>query len=152
MSRHVLLLKKYKDYAVPIALALGLIATTDKSEVDKCDLIAHVPIHVDKRKVRGFDQAEEIAIILSTLLNKPCSNALVKTQNIELHSAGGLMDRIVRVKGLYSCDEAFHGERILLVDDIATTGLDLAECAKILHEKGTSTVNGLVGGRTVFRI
>ena len=153
MTKHVLSLKTDREYAVPIALAQALILHVYSLDIDEIDAIAHVPIHQEKKRDRGFDQGEEIATHLSTILEKPRSNVLVKTQNIILHSIpGGLMARREKVRGLYGSSALLHRERILLVDDIATTGLDLAECAKVLKQAGAGQVNGLVGGRAVFRI
>ena len=101
-------------------------------------------------KLAGFDQAEEIGTGLAGLLNIQFSNLLVKTKNISLHEVTSLPEKIEAVKGLYSCDAKLHGERILLVDDTATTGLDLGECAKVLRQHGASGICGFVGGRTVF--
>jgi predicted amidophosphoribosyltransferase len=153
MTEHILSLKTTREYAIPIALAQALVLRAYGLDIDDIDAIAHVPIHEEKKRSRGFDQAEEIANHLCVMLDRPHSDVLVKTQNIILHSIpGGVMARREKVKGLYGSSALLHGERILLVDDVATTGLDLAECAKVLRQAGADVVNGLVGGRAVFRI
>jgi len=152
MSKHIRALKTDKEYAIPIALAQALMIKNQQVGFDSIDMIVSIPIHADKRRTRGFDQAEEIGTNLARLLSKQFSNILVKTQNISLHEITSLPDKIEKVKGLYSCDRTLHGERLLIVDDTATTGLDLGECAKILRQSGASLVRGFVGGRTVFRV
>jgi len=120
-------------------------------ELSGVDFIVSVPLHPDKRIERGFDQAEEIGQKLASLLNKPFISPLVKTRNVSIHSIPRLMDKLEAVKGLYSCTRNCDDKQFLLVDDIATSGLDLAECAKALKESGAFKVDALVAGRTVFR-
>jgi predicted amidophosphoribosyltransferase len=151
MTSHVLQLKRDREYAVPIAQALALIATNSYKDLLDVDLVVPVPLHSTKRTERGFDQAEEIGRALSLLLNRPIGCHLVKTRNVSIHSIPRLMDKINEVEGLYSCSEDLGEKSVLLVDDVATSGLDLGECARVLRLSGASRVRALVGGRTVFR-
>jgi len=151
LTRHVLALKKDQKYAIPIALALSLTLHNRYRELLDVHFIVPVPLHPDKRTKRGFDQAEEIGQKLASLLSKTFISPLVKTRNVSIHSIPRLMDKLEAVKGLYSCTGDYDGKQLLLVDDIATSGLDLAACAKALKESGAFKVDALVAGRTVFR-
>jgi len=151
MSQHIRLLKQNRDYAVPIAKGLELIMVKKHRDLLSSNLIIPVPLHSVKKARKGFDHAEEIASQLATLLEKRFANPITKTIDLEMHTINHLPDKIEAVRGLYTCTKAFNKERILLIDDTATTGLDLSECAKVLRQQGASEINALVAGRTIFR-
>jgi len=151
MTKHVLSLKNSQGYATPVAQAMALTVKKKYAELLDADLIVPVPLHADKKAQRGFDQAEELGRLLGCLLRKPFANPIVKTRNESIHSIRQLPEKMERVKGLYSCSESLKRKRILLIDDIATSGLDLGECAKVLRQSGALQINALVAGRTVFR-
>ncbi len=151
ISRHILRFKDQRDYAFPLGLAMALYIRKIAPELSGYDAIVPVPIHPDKRLQRGYDQAEEMAKVLSCQIGVRVITPIRKVTNLSLHTVPTLPDKIAQVKGLYECAQELSAKKVLLIDDTATTGLDLGECAKALKEKGSSQIRGLVAGRTVLR-
>ena len=106
----------------------------------KYDLISWVPCSAKRRWARGFDQAELLAKHLSKELGVPCVPVLKKVRNTPKQSQmPNAARRRGNVLGAYKAwnPEAFSGKRILLVDDILTTGATLSECGKVLRIAGS---------------
>lgn len=104
------------------------------------DLISWVPCSKRRRRKRGFDQAELLAKALAKELNAEAACTLVKIRNNQAQSrTAGAAQRRSNVLGVYRAyaPERFAGRRILLVDDIITTGSTLSECGKTLRLAGS---------------
>jgi predicted amidophosphoribosyltransferase len=97
-----------------------------------------VPSNESEKKLRGFNEAEEIVKIISEKLHIPYSlDSLTKTkgQNNEL----GCFK--------YSSNEKIKGKTILLIDDLYITGIKMEECAKVLKNNGAKNVYGITASR-----
>ena len=108
-----------------------------------CDLVTWVPLSRRKKKKRGYDQAELLAKGAAALLGLDCERILYK--NKETKTQSRLKDRKERadnVKGAYSLRDKklVEGKRILVVDDIVTTGATLSECCRVLKKAGAEAV------------
>ena len=125
------------QYAAMIAEALK------RDRMENYDEICWVPVHALRRLKRGYDQAELIVRELAEITGKPCRRYLVKTKNTGRQSRiKGAAARRANVTGAYRA--AHKGElrakRLLLVDDIITTGATASECAKTLLAAGADRV------------
>ncbi len=98
------------------------------------DVITYVPLHKIRQKERGYNQSELLARELSYLLELPLECLLVKTKNNPPQHTTDAKHRSENVKNVYKVkDEArIENRRILLIDDIITTGNTLGECARML--------------------
>lgn len=109
------------------------------------DLAAWVPLSRKRRRRRGFDQAERLAREAASELALPVRGLLEKVRDNAPQSH--LEDEAARranVQGVYRLrEEDLSGLRILLVDDVVTTGSTLGECARLLREAGATRVWGL---------
>lgn len=106
------------------------------------DFVTAVPVSRRRRKTRGYNQSELIARRAADLLALPYRESLVKTaDNREQHRLAK-QERHRNVQGVYSAAQkgVVQGARILLVDDIVTTGATLGECAKVLYLAGAQSV------------
>lgn len=104
------------------------------------DLISWVPCGRGRRRRRGFDQAELLAKALAEALHVPAVRTLEKIRNNQAQSrTGSAAQRRANVAGVYKAYKPaqFSGKRILLVDDIITTGATLSECGKTLLLAGS---------------
>ncbi len=105
-----------------------------------------VPVPLDKkrRRERGFNQAEVLAENIGPMWD--CLQRKVHDR----HQAGlNRRERLTNVIGLFSLKEGFdvRRKRLVLIDDVATTGATLNECAKVLLEAGAKEVSALVLAR-----
>lgn len=116
----------------------------DENQIS-CDIITWVPLSKRRLRKRGYDQARLIAEDLAERLGMESSPLLKKRVNTKPQSRTGNMEkRRVNAAGVYVCPDpdAVRGKRILLVDDIVTTGVTLSECARVLKAAGAAEVVG----------
>jgi len=124
--------------------------TVDESDVS-CDSITWVPLSSKRKRKRGYDQAELLARALSARTGIPCERMLVKTRNNTAQSgAKSAAERLENVKDVYALHKgaSVAGRRILLVDDILTTGATAGECARVLKNNGAAYVCAAALART----
>ena len=108
-----------------------------------CDSITWVPLSRRRLRRRGYDQARLLAEEAAKRLGLPCKRLLRKKKNNPSQSGTGNAEKRRRnVKGVYETmkDAEITGKRILLVDDIVTTGATLSECASVLKAAGAKAV------------
>lgn len=125
----------------------------DNSDLAHMSLIIPIPLSKKRRLERGFNQAEILASILAKKSGKRlASDNLVRTIHTPMHRAA--MDRKAREMSVKNAFEVKHpkvvrNERILLVDDIFTSGATASNCAKVLKKNGASEVNVITLARAV---
>lgn len=113
-------------------------------KLKKYDIILIVPISNKRKKERGYNQSEllakEIAKIISVKIEK---NKILKIKNTLPQSTLNKIQREENVKGVYKAIqiEKIRNKKILIFDDIYTTGNTVNECAKVLVEKGIKREN-----------
>lgn len=115
-----------------------------------CDIITWVPLSAKRFRSRGYDQAKLIADALSELIGIRCVRLLKKTRHNPAQSGTGSAEkRKANVSGVYSAvnTNELVGKRILLVDDIVTTGATLSECARMLIQQGCAEVQAAAVAR-----
>ena len=115
-----------------------------------CDSITWVPLSRQRLRTRGYDQARLLAEDLSRRLSVPCEPLLRKKRNNPRQSVTGNAEKRRRnVKGVYEAlpSADLKGKRVLLVDDIVTTGATLSEAASVLRKAGAASVIGLTLAR-----
>ena len=104
-------------------------------------LVTWVPLSEERKKERGYDQAERIARQLAAALHLPCAPCLRKAKPNRVQHFLNRGERAGNVRGVYASDgEEAAGKNVLLVDDIVTTGATLAECAEVLFRSGAAAV------------
>lgn len=107
------------------------------------DLITWVPLDKGRLRQRGYDQAELLAKQAAEQLRQKCVPLLKKKRGVKPQSGTGSPERRrANIAGAYSVIDsaAVEGKRILLIDDIVTTGSTLSECAKTLLLAGAEVV------------
>ena len=107
------------------------------------DFVTSVPLSAERKKERGYDQSELVAAKLARELGVPYRASLKKVRGNRVQHLLGRLERAENVKGVYRLvgQDAADGKRILLVDDIVTTGYTLAECASVLLCGGAADVS-----------
>lgn len=113
--------------------------------------VVYVPLPLKRELKRGYNQSRELAYHLSKILNIPLiENALGCNTKRKMQHKTSLKDRFLNVKGVFYPNISLKGRRVLLVDDIKTTGATLSECARALLKAGAHEVY-CVTGLTVKR-
>ena len=115
------------------------------------DLLAFVPVHVAKRRQRGFDQAELLARAIGRMLKMPVAPAVQRASRTAAQHKLGRQARATNVGGAFVVSDAnrarVRGKWIVLIDDVVTTGATLSGCAAALYEVGAAAVSALTFAR-----
>ena len=113
----------------------------DRADVD---VLTYIPISPRRRRKRGFDQVELLTQKVAQELNIPCVAAIKKVRHNRPQSGiVGDAQRRANVLGAYAVTdgEAVRGKRVLLFDDIVTTGATAGEAARVLLTAGAREVH-----------
>ena len=118
---------------------------------EQLDCIVPVPLHPKRLRSRGFNQSLELSRILGRAITLPVEHqALIKTRHTPPQSMMGRKQRLKSLKKTFEARKSLvKGQRILLVDDIMTTGTTLEECTRTLLRAGASQVRVVFLARAV---
>jgi ComF family protein len=127
---------------------IGL-ADLETGEIPAYDILVPIPMHKEKRILRGYDQAEQIALSLGSKLNIPVSCGLL--ERVRKTAAMSKLGRDERMHNLQCAFEVssnrvedIKGKSVLLVDDVFTTGSSADACAEVLFAGGAASVDLIV--------
>jgi ComF family protein len=144
-------LKKLKYGGVDLATARELaqplaaqLAHTYRKSRWKVDIVVCVPSSAERLKERGFNQSELLARMFSRLAWIPYRDVLTRRFEVEQAQAAlrTAKERAANLEGIFAA-QGVAGLRVLIVDDVSTTGTTLNECAKALRQGGAVEVYGL---------
>ena len=114
------------------------------------DLIIPLPLHPERLRERGFNQALELARPLSKALHIPIdATSCTRTRNTPAQANLAWREREKNIRGAFHCSADFGGKQLLLIDDVMTTGASLNECARTLKLHGANSVTVLVLARAL---
>jgi ComF family protein len=118
------------------------------------DLVIPVPMHWLRVLMRGYNQAELLARKLSRMRGIPYANPMRKKFLVRRQSALRGSARRKNVEGVYSVKRSHEvaGKKVLLVDDVYTTGSTANVCARLLKQAGASYVAVIALARTDRRV
>ncbi|MDD5043522.1 MAG: ComF family protein [Patescibacteria group bacterium] len=113
--------------------------------------IVPVPLHLKRRAERGFNQSELLAREVADFLSLPFRSDVLK--RVKYTPPQVSLDgekRRVNLKDAFYCDPSInlHNKKILLIDDVFTTGSTFNECARVLKKSGAALVWGLTIARS----
>ena len=121
--------------------------------IDEADFVVPVPLHWRREYQRGFNQARELA----RQLGPPVVDALQRRRatraQVELAAdrrVANVAGAFARRKGVFR-SSSIQGKRILLIDDVSTTGATLEACAQVLKEDGAADIYALTAARVSTR-
>lgn len=130
----------FAKYLVPYMVEY--MVDTLNSTAWKVDCVTFVPMHAKAQKKRGYNQARLLAELIAERYDTKCLQLIVKNKETPNQARLKKSDRIENLKNAYESVEKAP-DKILLVDDVMTTGATLNECAKILKRNGTKIVYAL---------
>ncbi|GAB3572782.1 ComF family protein [Spirosoma luteolum] len=126
-----------------------------KQETSLCnewDLLVGVPMHKSRYRQRGYNQAELIAEGLAESMDIPVGRDVLRRTHFKAsQTRKSRVERWENVKTVFSVQNAaeIHQKRIVLVDDVLTTGATLEACAVELLRAGSQSVSIITLGATV---
>jgi ComF family protein len=129
----------------PLAEELGgLLAATrsDAFTAHRPEVVVPVPLHWLRRWGRGYNQSEAVARVLADRLGLPCRTWLIRTRPTPTQRAQSAAARWENVRGAFRARRgaALQGARVLLVDDVLTTGATGDAAATALRQSGAAQV------------
>ena len=113
------------------------------------DALIPVPIHPERRKERGFNQSSEIAFWLGAKVGVKVEEGLVRVKASTPQARLRRAERLRNLRGALALAPGFdpRGRRLLLCDDVFTTGATADACARVLKQAGAEEVAALTVAR-----
>lgn len=155
--RQAILSLKFKSHTrLALPMAGWLKETLYKERLQRSyDLIVPVPLHPQRLYERGYNQAELLSGNLAALLKKRhAPEALSRIDNAIQQSTLTAAGRAANIRGAFEClhPGIITGQRVMLIDDVLTTGSTASECARVLLKSGCTQVIVLTVGTVPYEV
>lgn len=150
----IVLLKYNRVYSLAGPLGGWLAQVVKQSpELAEADALVSVPLHRRRQRARGYNQAELLAKQLAKWVRLPVEAGWLERVK-DTPSQTGLtpLQRVENVRGAFTTTTKLDRRRILLLDDVCTTGATLNTCARVLKQAGAETVQAVTLARVVQEI
>ncbi|NSW86035.1 MAG: ComF family protein [Syntrophobacteraceae bacterium] len=124
----------------------------EKEGTGAVDLVLPVPLHVRRVRQRGFNQSGLLSKCLATRLGLSVRFDVIARKNwTEPQTRLDREQRLKNVRGAFRVEKpsVVRGLRVLLIDDVYTTGTTLGECARVLRRAGATAVHALTVSRAI---
>lgn len=145
-ARRLIIRLKYervREAAAPLARAMAMLMSGEE------EVLVPVPTTKRRERQRGFNQAAVLCEQIADILGMPMDNALSRTDDrMSQVLLSGVMRRR-NVEGTMRARDSVCGKRVLLIDDVYTTGATAAEAARALREAGALSVGVFAAARSV---
>lgn len=144
--QHILHQLKYNNHP-EIGVRLGKLygkELTDSGYGEKFDLIIPIPLHKSRLRMRGYNQSAKFAEGLSGSLKIPWDESIAeRIKRTTTQTRKTKIERWENVKDVFviKCPEKVRGKRVLLVDDVITTGATLEACGNKLMDYGCTEIS-----------
>lgn len=116
----------------------------------EADCIVPMPLHRQRLADRGFNQAVELGRVVSRSGGVPLLlHSVVRDMSTPMLAGLRLQARRRTVRGAFRAVESFDGRRVIVLDDVMTSGATLDELARTLKQRGATQVTNLVVARTL---
>lgn len=142
-SKNLIHAFKYNDKTNHAKLFAKLIYTKYKEDFSDIDIIVPVPMNRFKRIYRYYNQSQLLAQEIGALMNyQIIPDLLIKTKITKPQASLSKLQRKNNLKGsiIYNVKYDINKKKILLVDDVYTTGSTIAFCSKLLKQNGATSI------------
>lgn len=121
-----------------------------RAERPAADVLIPVPLARSRQRERGFNQALEIAKPLSRWTGIPLlADTAIRVRDTPPQASLAWSERAKNIRGAFACAKALTGRRVIVIDDVMTTGASLEEFAKTLKRAGAASVENWLIARTL---
>lgn len=146
---------KYYDNIFLAKKLIGFLLNKITLEINNFDIICAVPLHKSRLKSRKFNQSILLAKEIEKKFNKKLYYDLIfRTKNTATQASLKSKERTKNLKNAFAFNEKYSSliknKKILLIDDVMTTGVTVENCAKILKKAGAQKVIVVVVAKRVF--
>ena len=133
---------KYGNSRALADVFAGLLVERVERKFFEVDLITCVPLSGPKRDERGFNQAQLLAEKIAQKVDVPFLDLILQERETQDQSRLQAAERRKNVKGVFSVhrDQLPKAARIILVDDVFTTGSTVNECSRVLKKAGADSI------------
>jgi ComF family protein len=152
-GRDIILALKYRN-ADFLKKDIGVLLKNNNPEI--CEFasdssLVPVPIHYFRRVKRGYNQAEVIAQAIAKISSGSVVVNALKSKNKKSQTKLKSGERLLNVKNMFECSAESDGmaksRRVVLVDDVSTTGATVRECCRVLYGAGFENLHVLTLAR-----
>ncbi len=146
---HALKFQGRRALAVPLGALMADVARSDPM-LRRAKAAVPVPLHAKRLRERGFNQSELLALEVGRTFRLPVLTGVMRRMvSTEPQSTLTLDDRRANVRGAFRATSEVPAERMLLIDDVISTGFTASECARQLLKAGAEGVCVLAAALTV---
>lgn len=132
---------KYRGvYRLADDMAAAMVRAYQAIEPTGVELVTPVPMHPKRLKRRGYNQSEWLARRVAARMNLPVECVLARVRNTPQQARLSGERRHRNVEGAFSLIGSVSGKRVLLIDDVRTTGATAQACAEVLRAGGAVNV------------
>lgn len=154
VARHLVHDLKYRDRVDLAPMMAGWMVRAASAEIAAADAILSVPLHRMRIFRRMFNQSAELARHVARLSDKPfLAEALVRRKRTQQQVGLTANQRSLNVRGAFSvpegCEDLVFGKRLVLVDDVYTTGATVSAATAALKKAGAADVTILTFARAL---
>ncbi|MCF0149545.1 MAG: ComF family protein [Clostridium sp.] len=144
LKKLILEFKYNKNFVAGSVLVEFLCEMIRENQLD-VDYIVYIPSSKRAMKNRGFNQCEYLAKEIKKSLDISICNDVIKNKNIKEQKLLSKEERCKNIKGAFKLktDKNIKNKRILIIDDVMTTGATIYECEKLLKENGALSIKML---------
>ena len=140
-GRYKQVIQDFKFHNMPWladALAQELLSHLTK----EYDMLVPVPLHANRLQERGYNQSELLVRALSRQTGMPWQRSIVRVRDTPHQTGLNRTERLHNLHEAFGCSPSANveGKRVIVVDDVFTTGTTLLSCAKVLHQNGAKSI------------
>ena len=127
--------------AIPLAAQMAFLPSGEE------EIIVPVPTDPKRERMRGFNQSALLAEHIGRILGMQMEKALVRVEERRPQTGLSAADRKRNLAGCMAVNKPVNGKRIVLVDDVCTTGTTVQEAARALREAGAESIRVFAAAR-----